>query len=236
MTPYRFSCCLSLQMKYFGYHPVATTQINRQWKYNCHVSRRGSSRRLLHWLSKGNQQNQSWYPLELQNLRRNWKHKSCIGALEKMVLIKYVIIVLAIIGKKCSSFIITPPNPIYFTPPEPITLNWTFTNPYQYQVEFYEYLQGWATWDLVFKSLVWLNQNNYYVHAERLKFTTEPQCTINYAFTKREDAGRKKLRLYSYSADGSYTTQEAFTEFVIREGKLLIDNNICMHKASFGCS
>ena len=126
-------------------------------------------------------------------------------------------------GKKGSSFIITPPNPIYFTPPEPIVLNWTFTNPHHYRVEFYEYLQNWATWDLIFKSLVWLNANNYYNYAERLKFTTEPQCTIKYTLTKREDAGRKKLLLYSYDADGSYTSQEAFTEFIVREGNLTIN-------------
>ena len=120
-----------------------------------------------------------------------------------------------------SAFISVPPNPFYFTPPEPLVLNWTFSPSQQYRVELYEYLESWNTWDIIFKSLVWLPRHNYYKYGDRLKFTTEPQSTITYSNSKSEDAGRKKFLLYSYKEDGSFTLEETFTDFIVKEGKLL---------------
>ena len=126
-----------------------------------------------------------------------------------------------------TSFISTPPNPFYFTPPEPLVLNWTFTKPYQYRVELYEYLEDWKTWDLIFKSLVWLQRYDYYKYGDRLKFTKEPQSTITYSYSKPEDAGRKRFWLYSYDEAGGYVFEEALTQFIVLQGIVFQPSIMC---------
>lgn len=119
-----------------------------------------------------------------------------------------------------STFLSVPPNPFYFTPQEPIVLNWTFSPSNQYRVELFEYIESWKVWDMIFKSLVWLPRYSYYKYGDRLKFTTQPQSTITYTYSKSEDAGRKRFWLYSYKSDGSFTLEETITEFIVKEGIL----------------